>query len=105
MYAALGLGLVLVHRSSGVVHVAHGAVGAYVAYLFVELRATGDLVLPVGTLHLGDAVPFAVALAVSLAVAALLGLAMHALVFRPLGEAPALTGLVASESPGSNQSW
>jgi branched-chain amino acid transport system permease protein len=96
VYAALGLGLVLVHRSSGVVHVAHGAVGAYVAYLFVELRATGDLVLPVGTLHLGDAVPFTVALAVSLVVAALLGLAMYALVFRALGEAPALAGLVAS---------
>jgi branched-chain amino acid transport system permease protein len=71
-------------------------VGAYVAYVFVELRATGDLVLPAGTLHLGDPAPFAPALVVSLVVAALLGLAMHALVFRPLRQAPALAGLVAS---------
>ncbi|HEX3623040.1 MAG TPA: ABC transporter permease [Acidimicrobiales bacterium] len=96
VYAALGLGLVLVHRASGVVHVAHGAVGAYVTYVFVELRATGNLVLPVGTVHLGDSVPFTVALPVSLAVAALVGLVMHLLVFRPLRDAPALAGLVAS---------
>ena len=96
VYAALGLGLVLVHRASGVVHVAHGAVGAYVTYVFVELRESGDLVLPVGRLHLGNPVPFAPALLVSVVVAALLGLAMHALVFRPLREAPALAGLVAS---------
>ena len=96
VYAALGLGLVLVHRVSGVVHVAHGAVGAYVTYVFVTMRSTGDLVLPVGTVHLGDRVPFAVALVVSLVVAAALGLAMHAVVFRPLREAPALAGLVAS---------
>src|SRR5206468_12241802 len=81
VYAALGLGLVLVHRASGVVHVAHGAVGAYVTYVFVDLRATGDLVLPVGSVHLGDSVPFVVALVISLVVAALLGLVMHALVF------------------------
>ena len=54
VYAGLGLGLVLVHRVSGVVHVAHGAVAAYVAYVFVELRTVGDLVLPVGRVHLGD---------------------------------------------------
>ncbi len=70
VYAGLGLGLVLVHRVSGVVHVAHGAVAAYVAYVFVELRAVGDLVLPVGRVHMGDDVPFAVAFVLSLVVAA-----------------------------------
>ncbi|HET7718430.1 MAG TPA: hypothetical protein VFK43_00595, partial [Acidimicrobiales bacterium] len=60
VYAGLGLGLVLVHRVSGVVHVAHGAVAAYVAYVFVELRTVGDLVLPVGRVHLGDEVGFVV---------------------------------------------
>ena len=96
VYAGLGLGLVLVHRVSGVVHVAHGAVAAYVAYVFVELRTVGDLVLPLGRVHLADDVPFASAFALSLVVAAALGLVAYLLVFRPLREAPALAGLVAS---------
>jgi branched-chain amino acid transport system permease protein len=96
VYAGLGLGLVLVHRVSGVVHVAHGAVAAYVAYVFVELRAVGDLVLPVGRVHLSDDVPFVVAFGLSLVVAGAIGLAAYGLVFRPLRQAPALAGLVAS---------
>jgi len=96
VYAGLGLGLVLVHRSSGVVHVAHGAVAAYVAYVFVELRAAGDLVLPIGRVHVSDDVPLALAFVLSLAVAAGLGLVAYLLVFRPLRGAPPLAGLVAS---------
>ena len=96
VYASLGLGLVLVHRVSGVVHVAHGAVAAYVAYVFVELRTAGDLVLPVGRLELGEEVPFALAFVLSLGVAATVGLLAYGLVFRPLRGAPALAGLVAS---------
>ncbi|MDQ4091185.1 MAG: branched-chain amino acid ABC transporter permease, partial [Actinomycetota bacterium] len=96
VYAGLGLGLVLVHRVSGVVHVAHGAVAAYVAYVFVELRSTGDLVLPVGTVHLADDVPFVPAFVLSLMVAAAIGLVAYVLVFRRLRGAPALAGLVAS---------
>jgi len=96
VYASLGLGLVLVHRVSGVVHVAHGAVAAYSAYVFVELRTSGDLVLPVGRLDMGDEVPFALAFTLSLAVAAGVGLVAYGLVFRPLRGAPALAGLVAS---------
>ncbi|HEX2272270.1 MAG TPA: ABC transporter permease [Acidimicrobiales bacterium] len=100
VYAALGLGLVLGHRASGVVNFAHGAMAAYATYVFVELRSAGDLVLPVVGLparfHLGDRLPFAVCLLAALAVAALLGVAVHALVFRPLRRAPALTRVVAS---------
>ncbi len=96
VYASLGLGLVVVHRVSGVVHVAHGAVAAYVAYVFVELRTAGDLVLPVGRLDLGEEVPFTAAFAISLGVAAAVGLLAYGLVFRPLRGAPALAGLVAS---------
>lgn len=96
VYAGLGLGLVLVHRVSGVVHVAHGAVAAYVAYVFVELRTAGDLILPVGRLDLGEEVAFVPALVISLAVAAVVGVVAYVLVFRPLREAPALAGLVAS---------
>ncbi|MGI8984200.1 MAG: branched-chain amino acid ABC transporter permease, partial [Acidimicrobiales bacterium] len=96
VYAGLGLGLVLVHRVSGVVHVAHGAVAAYVAYVFVELRTQGDLVLPVGRVDLGAGVGFGAAFGLSLVVAAAVGLAAYLAVFRPLRGAPALAGLVAS---------
>ncbi|MDQ3897069.1 MAG: hypothetical protein M3326_07450, partial [Actinomycetota bacterium] len=86
----------LVHRVSGVVHVAHGAVAAYVTYVFVELRSAGDLVLPVGRLDLAGPVGFVPAFLVSLVVAGALGLVAYLLVFRPLRGAPALAGLVAS---------
>ena len=81
MYAALGLGLVLVHRASGVVNFAHGAMAMLVTYAFVELRPDLGLWL---------------ALAVSVVAAAALGLVVHVLVFRPLRTAPALARVVAS---------
>jgi branched-chain amino acid transport system permease protein len=100
VYAVLGLGIVLVHRASGVVHVAHGATAMYIAYVFAELQETGDLVLPLGglpaRLHLVDEPTTAVAVTVALLVAALLGLLLHLLVFRPLRTAPALAKVVAS---------
>ncbi len=100
VYAALGLGLVLVHRASGVVNVAHAAFAMYVTYQYAELRAVGDLVLPVVGLppriHLTDSPSFALALTVSLAMAALGGLAVYFLIFRPLRHAPPVLTLVAS---------
>ncbi len=100
VYAALGLGLVLVHRASGVVNVAHAAFAMYVTYQYAELRDTGDLVLPVVGLppriHLTDNPSFALALTVSLVMAALGGLAVYFLIFRPLRHAPPVLTLVAS---------
>lgn len=100
VYALLGLGLVLVHRASGVVHVAHGATAMYVSYVFVELRETGGLVLPLGAgavrIQLSDEPGTALAVAGALTVAAVLGLLLHLLVFRPLRAAPALAKVVAS---------
>ncbi len=81
VYAALGLGLVLVHRASGVVNFAHGAMAMLVTYAFVELRPELGL-WP--------------ALAASVVAAAVLGLTVHGLVFRPLRRAPALARVVAS---------
>lgn len=100
MYAALGLGLVLIHRASGVVSFAHGATAMYTTYVYAELRDTGDLVLPVvgvpARVDLGGPASFTVALSVCLAVAAVLGLLVHLVVFRPLRGAPALAKVVAS---------
>jgi branched-chain amino acid transport system permease protein len=76
--------------------VAHGAVAAYVAYVFAELRTSGDLVLPAGRLHLGGPFPLAAALVASLVVAAAVGGLLYGLVFRPLRGEPALAGVVAS---------
>ncbi|WP_242419228.1 hypothetical protein, partial [Frankia sp. CpI1-P] len=47
VYAALGLGLVLTYRASGVINIAHGAFAMYATYQYAELREVGDLVLPV----------------------------------------------------------
>lgn len=98
--AFLALGLVLSHRTSGVVNFAHAAMGMYTAFAFFELRATGDLVLPVigfpARVALVPRPTLVTALAVSVVVAALVGLVVYALIFRPLRRAPALARVVAS---------
>ena len=76
MVASLALGLVLSHRTSGVVNFAHAAMGMYVAFAFFEFRETGDLVLPIlglpGRVHLlarpvlASALVFAIVLAIVL---------------------------------------
>ena len=54
VYAILGLGLVLKYRSAGVVNFAQGAVAMYGAYVFIGLRTSGVLQLPVD--HPGPAI-------------------------------------------------
>ena len=71
----------MVHRVSGLVNVAHGAMASAATYVFVDLRAR---------------MPFTLAFVLALLFAATLGLAVHAAVFRPLGGAPALSQVVAS---------
>ena len=100
MLAALALGLVLTYRASGVVNFAHAAVGTYLAFAFFELRQHGDLVLPVlglpARLHLVDRPTVATAWMTCMLLAALVGLAIHLLVFRPLRTAPPLARIIAS---------
>jgi branched-chain amino acid transport system permease protein len=98
--AALAVGLVLCFRTSGVVNFAYGAMGMYAAFVFTELRRTGELLLPV--IGLPSRVPIIDRPTVmsALVVAALVGAALGAivfwLVFRPLRSAPALARVVAS---------
>lgn len=94
VYAALALGLVVVHQGTGVVNFAQGAVAMWAAFAYDEMRKSGDLVLVVGRVHLTDAA--AVAFIAGVLSSALLGLAAHALVFRPLQRAPVLAKIVAS---------
>ena len=95
----MALGLVLTYQGSGVINFAFGAMAMVPTYIFVFLRQTGDLVLPVpGIPHIsiGTTVSFWPALFISLALAAVLGLLAHFLVFRPLRAAPVLAKVVAS---------
>lgn len=98
--AALAVGLVLCFRTSGVVNFAYGAMGMYLAYVYLELRRTGELLLPV--VGLPARIPLiarptvATALVVAVIAAAVFGAAVYWLVFRPLRNAPALARVVAS---------
>lgn len=104
--AGVALGLVLAYQGSGVINFAHGAMMMYSTYLYDELRDTGDLVFPLsigsdrvnllGTPADGELTAFWPAFLVALAVAALLGLAVHLFVFEPLRGSPVLAKVVAT---------
>jgi len=98
--AALALGVVLTHRASGVVNFAHAAVGVYIAFVFYNLRSTGDVVLPIiglpAQFHLVDRPTVFTALVVSMALAAALGALQYVLIFRLLRRRPALARVVAT---------
>jgi len=100
VYAGLGAGLVVAYKGTGIVNFAQGAIAMWGTYVYSELRASGDLVFPlVGVphrLHLGESVPFSAALALGIVSSALVGLAAHLVVFRPLRAAPTLAKVVAS---------
>ena len=100
--AALAIGVVVTHRASNVINFAHAAVGTYLALVYYEFRATGDIVQPFlvpfvpSRFHLLDRPVVASALAVTLVLAAIVGLATYWLIFRPLRLAPPLARVVAS---------
>ena len=98
--AALGLGIVITHRASGIINFAHASIGAFIALGYYEFRATGDLVLPVlglpDRVHLLDRPTTATALVVVLLYAVLIGIVLYWLIFRTLRGASPLAGLAAS---------
>jgi branched-chain amino acid transport system permease protein len=94
IYASLALGVVVVYKGTGVINFAMGAMAMWGAFVYDELRKTGNFVFLVGRVHLTDSAPVAVTLGI-LSSAALGGLA-HLLVFRPLRGAPALAKVVAT---------
>ncbi len=100
VYGILALGLVLKHRAAGVVDFGHGAVAMFVAYVYLGLRDTGALQFPwvilPHELSLGGPLATVPAILVSLVYAAILGLVMYWLIYRPLRSATALTRVCAS---------
>ncbi|MFD7205488.1 ATP-binding cassette domain-containing protein [Streptomyces sp. NPDC059893] len=99
VFAALALALVLTYSSSGVVNFATGAIALYSAYTYAFLRQ-GELLVPIpGLPHavdLGGPLGLFPALALSVALAAVFGVVLYALVFRPLRAAPPVAKAVAS---------
>jgi branched-chain amino acid transport system permease protein len=96
IYAALAMGLVTTYRGTGVINFAQAAIAAWGAYVYAELSSTGVLVLPVGHIQLGGPWSAGPAFLAGVASAALLGLILHVIVFRPLHGAPPLAKVVAT---------
>lgn len=82
MYGLSAQGIVLVHRASGVLNLAQGAMGMFGAYLYFDLRASGW--------------PALAALAAALAAGGALGALTHLAFMRTLVGAPAVTRLIAT---------
>lgn len=99
IYAAVAQGLVMMHRASGVINFAHGALAMYAIYVYLDLRNAGKLILPlpaIPAVKLGATFAFAPAFAVTVAATATLGGLAYVLVFRPLERAPVLAKTVAT---------
>lgn len=82
MYALVAIGFVLIYKTSGVLNFAQGSMVLFAALTFVSLVERG--------------VPFAVALAVTLAVMAALGFAIERTVLRPLANRSPMTLFMAT---------
>ena len=97
--AAFGLGLVVTYQGSGLVNFSYGAMATWSGYVYAELRQ-GAYPFPFPGLparyHFGDDVGIWWAFGLALLTAALMGLVVYQLVFRPLYRAPALAKVVAS---------
>jgi len=101
LIAGLALGIVLTYRGSGAINLATGTVAVLGAYVFYDLKTSGDLFLPPipfcpSQLSLGGPWPTPPAVGVALLVCALTGALIEVLVWRPLRQAPPLAKLLAS---------
>lgn len=102
VYALLGLGLVLKHRSAGVVDFSHAAVAMWCAYVFLELHTNGELVFPwvaagwhVQLFSADSGAPVWASIVIALVYSAILGLIFYHAVVRPLRHAPVLARVCA----------
>ncbi len=97
--AGFAMGLVISYQGSGIVNFAYGAIAMWSAYVYAELR-NGAYLFPIPGLpdryRFGHDVGFTWAFSLALLTAALMGLLIYALIFRPLRDAPALARVVAS---------
>lgn len=99
VFASLALALVVTFRSSGVINFSTGAIALFTAYIYAFLREGQVLLLMPGlpkTLDLPGELGLVPAAAISIAVAAFLGIALYGATFRPLRIAPPVAKAVAS---------
>jgi ABC-type branched-subunit amino acid transport system ATPase component/branched-subunit amino acid ABC-type transport system permease component len=99
VFGALALAIVLTYRSSGVVNFATGAIALYTAYTYAYLREGKLLILIPGlpdSIDLGGPIGMLPAIALSLVIAAVLGLVLYLVVFRPLRTSPLVARAVAA---------
>jgi ABC-type branched-subunit amino acid transport system permease subunit len=101
IYAVLALGLVLKYRSAGVVDFGHSATAMFIAYVYLFLRENGTVQLPWTILPheftlTGSEMGTAPAMILALIYAAVMGLIMYVLIYRPLRHATPLARICAS---------
>jgi ABC-type branched-subunit amino acid transport system permease subunit len=103
VYALLALGLVLKHRSAGIVDFSHAAVAMWCSYVFLELHTNGQLVLPwvaagwhIQLFSASSGAPVWLSVVIALVYSAVLGLLFYYGVVRPLRNAPVLARVCAS---------
>jgi branched-chain amino acid transport system permease protein len=97
IYVALALGLLIIYRATALLNFAQGAMAMWGAYVYVYLRTTGKLILPIGHINMGSSkTSWWLALILGLVMGLLLSLLAQVLVFRPLRNAPPLAQVVAS---------
>jgi ABC-type branched-subunit amino acid transport system permease subunit len=101
IYAVLALGLVLKYRSAGVVDFGHSATAMFIAYVYLFLREGGTVQLPWTILPheftlTGSEMGTAPAMILALVYAAVMGLIMYVLIYRPLRHATPLARICAS---------
>jgi ABC-type branched-subunit amino acid transport system ATPase component/branched-subunit amino acid ABC-type transport system permease component len=99
VFASLALGLVVTYRSSGVINFATGAIALFTAYMYAFLRQGRLLLLFPGlplTVGIGAKFGFVPALIASLVLAALLGLLLYGVIFRPMRRASPVARAVAA---------
>lgn len=84
VFALLGLGVVLIYKSSGVLNFAHGSMAMFSTYVYFELTRTFS------------GIPLALATVLAVAFGALLGAGAYLVVFRRMREAGLLSKVIAS---------
>jgi len=82
LYALFALGLVVIHRGSGVVNFAHGAVGMVGTFLFWRLTQGNT--------------PYLLAVLVGIATSGLIGLLIHLVIMNPLRRTSLVTKIIAT---------
>ncbi|MEX5637023.1 ABC transporter permease subunit [Parafrankia sp. FMc2] len=99
VFGALALALTLTYRSSGIINFATGSIALITAYVYAYLRG-GELILLIpglpDTVSVGGKLSLWPALLAAVVFAALLGLVLHLLIFRPLRNAPPVAKAIAA---------